>query len=198
MTEQQRIQDKQWSRIIAKAWADDTFKDRLLSDPKAVLLEHGIETTRDVCVSVAETSEMQSTDEILYLTLPPKPADIFGRRVAPGRSRLLLLGRLSPLRSLRLRLRSLRWLRHLWALRSHLSSRRSVSRPEIPRVAEVSRHSASTTLHLRRLGRNSPGVGDLMLERPRFKPHLARGGRPRRGGIRPLRREPDAVARAAV
>jgi hypothetical protein len=73
VNEQQRIQDKQWSRIIAKAWADDTFRDRLLSDPKATLLEQGFETTRDVCVSVAETVELQSTDEILYLALPPRP-----------------------------------------------------------------------------------------------------------------------------
>jgi Nitrile hydratase, alpha chain len=82
VTEQQRIQDKKWSRIVAKAWADDTFRDRLLSDPKAALLEQGFETSRDVCVSVAETCEMQSTDEILYLVLPPRP-DISEEELLP-------------------------------------------------------------------------------------------------------------------
>ena len=83
MTEQQGIHDKQWSRIIARAWADDTFRDRLLSDPKAVLLEQGYETTRDVCVSVGESTEMQSTDEILYLALPPKPVDLSEEELLP-------------------------------------------------------------------------------------------------------------------
>jgi hypothetical protein len=83
VTEPQRIQDKQWSRIIAKAWADDTFRDRLLSEPKAVLLEQGFETTRDVCVSLAETNEMESTDEILYLALPPKPDDLSEEELLP-------------------------------------------------------------------------------------------------------------------
>jgi hypothetical protein len=83
VTEQQRIQDKQWSRIIAKAWADDTFRDRLLSDPKAILLEQGFETARDICVSLAESSEMQSTDEILYLALPPKPVDLSEEELLP-------------------------------------------------------------------------------------------------------------------
>jgi hypothetical protein len=83
MAEQQRIQDKQWSRVIARAWADDTFRDRLLSDPKAVLLEQGFETTRDVCVSVAESPEMESTDEVLYLALPPKPVDLSEEELLP-------------------------------------------------------------------------------------------------------------------
>jgi hypothetical protein len=82
VTEQQRMQDKQWSRIIAKAWADDTFRDRLLSEPKAALREQGFETSRDVCVREAETGEMQSTDEILYLVLPPKP-DISEEELLP-------------------------------------------------------------------------------------------------------------------
>ncbi len=83
VTEQQRIQGKQWSRVVARAWADDTFKDRLLSDPKAVLLEQGFETTCDVCVSEAEQPEMESTDEILYLALPPKPVDLSEEELLP-------------------------------------------------------------------------------------------------------------------
>jgi hypothetical protein len=82
MAEQQGIQDKKWSRIIAKAWADDAFRDRLLADPKAVLREQGFETSREVRVSMAESGEIKCTDEILYLTLPPKP-DISEEELLP-------------------------------------------------------------------------------------------------------------------
>ncbi|MGP0066543.1 MAG: nitrile hydratase subunit alpha [Isosphaeraceae bacterium] len=83
MIAEQRIPDKQWSRIIAKAWADDAFRDRLLADPKAVLLEHGFQTRRDVCVILAETPEMESTDEVIYLALPPRPDDLSEEELLP-------------------------------------------------------------------------------------------------------------------
>jgi hypothetical protein len=84
VTEAQRIPDKQWSKIIAKAWADDSFRDRLLSEPKAVLRAQGFATTREVCVTLAETCEMESSDEILYLALPPKPDDLSEEELLPG------------------------------------------------------------------------------------------------------------------
>ena len=34
------MSDKQWSQIVAKAWADANFKQRLLADPAAVLKEN--------------------------------------------------------------------------------------------------------------------------------------------------------------
>ena len=105
MAEPQRIQDKQWSRIIAKAWADDTIRDRLLSDPKAVLSEQGFETSREVRVSMRRNRADAEPKRSCISSLPPKPGH-FGRRVAAGGSGLLLLRRMCPLRSLRLRLRS--------------------------------------------------------------------------------------------
>ena len=63
----------------------------------------------------------------------------------------------------------MRWLRRLRVLRGRLRPKRFSA--QIPRVAEVWDQTL-TTLSWRQLGRNSPGVGDLMLERPRFKPHL--------------------------
>jgi hypothetical protein len=83
MTAQQAIPDKQWSRIVAKAWVDDTFRDRLLSDPKAILREQGFETTRDIRVIVADESELQSTDETLYLALPHRPVDLSEEELLP-------------------------------------------------------------------------------------------------------------------
>ena len=83
MTEQQRIPDKQWGRIVARAWSDDTFRDRLLAEPKAVLREQGFETTREVCVTLAETCDSESTDEVLYLALPPRPEDLSEEELLP-------------------------------------------------------------------------------------------------------------------
>ena len=57
--------NKQWSQIVAKAWADGKFKQRLLADPAAVLKEHGITLPAGVTVAVLE-----NTDKVLHLVLP--------------------------------------------------------------------------------------------------------------------------------
>jgi hypothetical protein len=58
----------QWDQIVARAWADDAFKQRLLADPAAVLKEYGVAPPAGVTIKVHE-----STDKVLNLTLPPKP-----------------------------------------------------------------------------------------------------------------------------
>jgi hypothetical protein len=74
MTEHQRVHNKAWSRIVAKAWADDQFKSRLLLDPVPVLQEHGVEFPSGTQVKVVENAaaEEEST-EVRYFTLPAKP-----------------------------------------------------------------------------------------------------------------------------
>lgn len=69
MTEQQRFHDKQWSLIVARAWADEEFKSRLMSHPKAVLREHGLEMAPEVEVKVLE-----DTDKAVHFTLPVNPS----------------------------------------------------------------------------------------------------------------------------
>jgi len=69
MTDQQRFQEKQWGQIVAKAWADEAFKGRLLSDPQAVLREHGLEMAPGVRVIVHE-----DTEQVRNLVLPATPA----------------------------------------------------------------------------------------------------------------------------
>jgi len=59
---------KAYAKIVAKAWADEGFKQRLLSDPTTVLKEHGIEVPVGVVFKVVE-----STSNLVYLTLPPRP-----------------------------------------------------------------------------------------------------------------------------
>src|SRR5262245_49659796 len=48
---------KQWSQIVAKAWADESFKRRLLADPAAVLLEQGTAVPAGVQVRVVEDAD---------------------------------------------------------------------------------------------------------------------------------------------
>jgi hypothetical protein len=55
--------------VVARAWADEGFKRRLLADPKAVLQEHGLAAPPGVEVRVVE-----NTATVLYLALPARPA----------------------------------------------------------------------------------------------------------------------------
>lgn len=55
--------------LVAKAWADDELKQRLLTEPSAVLEEHGIEVPSGIELRVVE-----DTDEIYHLVLPASPA----------------------------------------------------------------------------------------------------------------------------
>jgi hypothetical protein len=72
------------NRIIAKAWADDAFKERLLTDSRRVLEEEGIPVPPGVEVKVVE-----QTDTQFYVVLPKKPTDSelieeLGNREAAG------------------------------------------------------------------------------------------------------------------
>ncbi len=69
MTDQQCFSEKQWSLIVARAWADEGFKSRLMSNPKAVLREHGLEMAPDV-----EAKVVEDTDEVRHFILPPSPS----------------------------------------------------------------------------------------------------------------------------
>jgi hypothetical protein len=62
---------KKWSQLVGQAWADEQFKQRLITKPAAVLREQGIEVPEGVEVRVVEP-----TDKLRYFVLPPKPADV--------------------------------------------------------------------------------------------------------------------------
>ncbi len=55
-------------QIIAKSWADDGFKQRLLKDPAAVLKEEGVHIPQGLDLRVVE-----NTDSVFYLVLPKPP-----------------------------------------------------------------------------------------------------------------------------
>lgn len=61
---------KKYDEIVAKAWADPEFKDRLIQEPHAVLLEHGIEVQEGSEIKVMEDSET-----VQHIILPRNSSD---------------------------------------------------------------------------------------------------------------------------
>ena len=59
-----------YGKIVAKAWTDEAFKARLMSDPKSIFKENGIDVPEDVEVKVVE-----NTDKLIHFSLPPKPEE---------------------------------------------------------------------------------------------------------------------------
>jgi len=61
-------QQKVWAKIVAKAWADEDYKQRLLDDPASVLKAEGAELPEGVALKCVEATESQA-----WLVLPPRP-----------------------------------------------------------------------------------------------------------------------------
>ena len=66
MTEQKNA----LARLFAACWKDEALKARLMSDPKAVLKEHGLDVPDGMDVKVVENA-----DDCVHITLPAPPAD---------------------------------------------------------------------------------------------------------------------------
>jgi Nitrile hydratase, alpha chain len=60
---------KQFSKVVAKTWTDESFKQRFLENPNAVLMENGISPPSGIEIRVVE-----DTPQYRYLVLPPRPA----------------------------------------------------------------------------------------------------------------------------
>ena len=65
MTEQKNA----LARLFAACWKNEALKARLMSDPKAVLKEHGLDVPDGIDVKVVENA-----DDCVHLTLPAPPA----------------------------------------------------------------------------------------------------------------------------
>ncbi|HEV2438707.1 MAG TPA: NHLP leader peptide family RiPP precursor [bacterium] len=59
---------KEYAQIVARAWSDSAFKQRLLSDPASVLREYKLDPPAGVQVRIVE-----QTDKVAYFVLPAKP-----------------------------------------------------------------------------------------------------------------------------
>lgn len=60
-----------WCRIVAQAWEDEEFKQRVLTRPGEVLREFGVEGAPGVCFRVVENGPAE-----MFLVLPQPPAVI--------------------------------------------------------------------------------------------------------------------------
>jgi Nitrile hydratase, alpha chain len=60
--------NKAWAKIIAKAWSDEAFKEKLLSDPASVCQEYGIEVPAGVTLEVHENTKNRA-----HVILPATP-----------------------------------------------------------------------------------------------------------------------------
>jgi hypothetical protein len=74
---------KKYLQLVERASADSKLKQRLLDDPKTVLQEYGLEVPEGVEVRVVE-----STEKVLYLTLPRQPAGDGGELTPSQLSRI--------------------------------------------------------------------------------------------------------------
>ncbi len=69
--EQREERLKTYTRLVAKAWEDEGFKQRLLADPKETLQAEGLSFPEG-----AEVHVMETNDRLFYLPLPPKPGGL--------------------------------------------------------------------------------------------------------------------------
>jgi len=61
-------QGQKLGQIIAKAWADQVFKQRLLADATTVLKEEGLSVPEGMTVKAVE-----NTDKIFHMVIPTCP-----------------------------------------------------------------------------------------------------------------------------
>ncbi len=60
---------KIWAKVVAKAWIDEEFKERLLKNPEKVLKEMGIAIPSGVKLELHQQSHKK-----LHLILPARPS----------------------------------------------------------------------------------------------------------------------------
>lgn len=73
--EREPRQVRRWGQIVARAWDDDAFRRRLLSEPACVLREEGIDVPPGAGVRVIEGEGADASEEEICFWLPPWPAD---------------------------------------------------------------------------------------------------------------------------
>jgi hypothetical protein len=64
-------QAKPYQQLIAKCWADDAFKQRLLADPAGTLAAEGMAVPEGVTVRVVENGAQDVT-----LVIPARPTEL--------------------------------------------------------------------------------------------------------------------------
>ena len=62
---------QKWGQVVAQAWSDDSYKQRLLADPAAVMAEQGLTPPAGKQVRVIE-----DTADTVNVVLPAKPDEL--------------------------------------------------------------------------------------------------------------------------
>ena len=60
-----------WAQVVAQAWSDDTYKQRLLAEPAAVLAERGLTPPAGKQVRIVE-----DTADTVHVVLPARPSEL--------------------------------------------------------------------------------------------------------------------------
>jgi len=68
--------DQKWGKIIAQCWADESFKQRFIANPAAVMKEAGLEVPEGVEFKVVE-----NTDKVQYILLPAKTCKLYDEQL---------------------------------------------------------------------------------------------------------------------
>lgn len=63
---------QRWARVVAKAWADEDYKERLLTDPMSVFKEEGYTPVEGESFTVIEQKDPKNR----LLVLPAPPEDL--------------------------------------------------------------------------------------------------------------------------
>ena len=66
----QKEQAKLYGQVVARAWQDEAFKQRLLADTDGALAEMGVEVPAGQEVRVVE-----DTERVTHLVIPPSPGE---------------------------------------------------------------------------------------------------------------------------
>jgi hypothetical protein len=74
----QEEQTRKISQLIAKCWADEGFKQKVLADPAATLRAEGLELPADLSYVAHE-----NTDKVVHLVIPAKPTELSDEDLAP-------------------------------------------------------------------------------------------------------------------
>lgn len=64
-------QAKKMGQLIAKCWADEGFKNKVLADPVATLRAEGVELSAGVSYVVHE-----NTEQVVHLVIPARPTEL--------------------------------------------------------------------------------------------------------------------------
>ncbi|HEV7489151.1 MAG TPA: NHLP leader peptide family RiPP precursor [Thermoanaerobaculia bacterium] len=65
-------EQKEYAKVIVKAWMDDAFRARLIANPRQVLEGEGFEIPAGIAITITTNSSPSS----IALFLPPRPEGV--------------------------------------------------------------------------------------------------------------------------